>query len=90
MDDANVNVTSGATVNCHTVNFQVGSITRIAFGFSSVTTGGTPITHNLGALPFVFITPSTNTNAWVSSTTTTTQFTAFVGANTNCWWLAIA
>ena len=53
-------VNSGA-VTANSVSFTQGSIARIAFGFSAVTTGGTTITHGLGVVPSaVLITPSTS------------------------------
>ncbi len=69
-----------------------GQITRIAFGFSAITTGGTTITHSLGVIPSaVLITPSAaGLTFYVSSTMTSTTFTAFISTNNNVWWLAIA
>jgi hypothetical protein len=82
---------SGVANFNNTLNLLVGSITRIAFGFNSVTTSGTTITHGLGVLPAcVLLCPSISTTFFVNSTVTTTTFTATVGTNTNCWWLAIA
>jgi len=73
------------------LNLINGSLSRIGFGFSAITTGGTAINHGLGASPVaIFLTPSANVNAWVSSTVTSSIFTAFVSSNNNCWWLAIA
>lgn len=84
--DGNGNLTVAAILLTH------GTLTRIAFGFSSVVTTGTVITHNLGALPSgIFLQPSAaGITAYASSTTTTTTFTAFVSTNNNIWWLAIA
>ena len=69
-----------------------GTLTRVAFGFSAITTGGTTITHSLGVIPSaVLITPSAaGLTFYVSSTMTSTTFTAFISTNNNVWWLAIA
>ncbi len=69
-----------------------GTLTRIAFGFSAITTGGTTITHSLGVIPSaVLLTPSaTGITFFVNSTMTSTTFTATVSTNNNVWWLAIA
>src|SRR5437660_11606727 len=46
---------NGAALNAGTLSLIAGSISRIAFGFSSVSSGGTTITHNLGAVPEVVL-----------------------------------
>jgi hypothetical protein len=75
----------------NTINLVQGSISRINFGFTAVTTGGTSISHGLGVVPqAVLITPSTNVTAWASSSMSSSTFTAFVSSNNNVWWLAIA
>jgi hypothetical protein len=85
--DGNGNLTLASAILTH------GAITRIAFGFASVVTTGTVITHNLGVTPSAILltTSASGITAYASSTTTTTTFTAFtVGGNNNIWWLAIA
>jgi hypothetical protein len=91
--DSNISVDGSGNMTVASIVLTHGTLTRIAFGFSSVTTGGTTITHNLGANPSgIFLQPSASgITAYASSTVTTTTFTAFtVGGNNNLWWLAIA
>lgn len=84
--DGSGNLTMASAILTH------GTLTRIAFGFAAVTTGGTTITHNLGVNPTaIFLQVSASgITAYASSTVTTTTFTAFVSTNNNIWWLAIA
>lgn len=84
--DGNGNLSMASAILTH------GAITRIAFGFASVVTTGTVITHNLGVTPgaILLTTSAAGITAYASSTTTTTTFTAFVSTNNNIWWLAIA
>ena len=74
------------------MHFLTGNISRIAFGFGFVQTGGTTITHGLGVIPSaVFICPSAaGITYFVNSTMTTTTFTATTSSNNNVWWIAIA
>jgi len=69
-----------------------GAITRIAFGFSAVTTGGTTITHSLGVIPagiFVQV-AGVSATAFVTNYSSTSTMTVTSSTNCNVWWLAIA
>ncbi len=82
---------NGATTLNGVLNLIAGSISRIAFGFSAATTGGTAITHGLGTTPtLVLICPRTTQTTFAVDSVGSTTFTAFVGTNCNVWWLAIA
>src|SRR6266568_2197985 len=82
---------NGATTLNGVLNLIGGSISRIGFGFNAATTGGTAITHGLGATPtIVLICPRTTQTTFAVDSVGSTTFTAFVGTNCNVWWLAIA
>ena len=91
--DTNITTDGSGNLTVASVALTHGTVTRIAFGFSAITTGGTTVTHNLGANPtaiFMLASSASVTQVYASSTVTTTTFTAFtVGANGNCWWMAI-
>jgi hypothetical protein len=74
------------------LNLINGSISRIAFGFNAVTTGGTTITHSLGAIPsgiFVQV-AGLSATAFVTNYSATNTMTVTVSTNCNVWWLVIA
>src|SRR6266571_2112129 len=82
---------NGATTLNGVLNLIGGAISRIGFGFNAATTGGTAITHGLGATPtIVLICPRTTQTTFAVDSVGSTTFTAFVGTNCNVWWLAIA
>lgn len=90
--DTNITTDGSGNLTVAAILLTHGTLTRIAFGFAAVTTGGTTITHNLGVNPTaIFLQVSASgVTAYASSTVTTTTFTAFVSTNNNIWWLAIA
>lgn len=66
------------------------TVSRVQTGFNAVVTTGTIITHNMGVQPnIVLVTPTTLTTFDVTAVGVST-FTIAVGANCNCYWLAIA
>lgn len=87
-----ITANSGFNLGGGVLSLLVGSMTKIAFGFSSVTTGGTTITHSLGTIPsgiFVQV-AGLNATAWVTNYAATNTMTVTVSANCNVWWLVVA
>jgi|SRR6185312_1397743 len=83
---------SGGTLQVKAISPTHGSITRIAFGFAAVTTGGTTVTHSLGAVPAgIFVCPAgVSTTYHIDNYGSTSTMTITVGSNCNVWWLVIA
>ena len=90
--DSHIGADGNGNATVVSVQFAHGKITRIAFGFTSVTTGGTVINHNLGVSPScIMLTPSiTGVTCAADTGASSTQFTARVSSNNNIWWLCIA
>lgn len=90
--DSNITTDGNGNLSMVSVVLTHGAIARIAFGFSSVTTGGTVVTHNLGVAPSgVFVqVAGISATAFVTNYTSTTTMTVTVSTNCNVWWLAIA
>ena len=70
--------------------FQSGQITKIAYGFTAVTTTGTTITHNLGVTPSCTLVTPTSLTSFSVTGYTSTQMIITVGTNCNAWWLVLA
>jgi len=80
---------NGLQLNNGTLSFLVGSISKINFGLTSVTTGGTAISHGLGATPsFIVVQVTVNSSAFVSGIGATT-FQCTPTVNQNVFWLAM-
>jgi hypothetical protein len=90
--DTNITTDGSGNLTVASIAFTHGTLTRIAYGFSAVTTGGTTITHNLGVTPSAVLTTTSASavTCFVNSSMTSTTFTATVSTNNNIWWLAIA
>jgi hypothetical protein len=91
--DSNITADGSGNATVASITFSHGSIARIAFGFNAVTTTGTTITHNLGAVPDCVLIQCAGGNTSVAvatgGTLTTASMVATSATNVNCWWLVI-